>query len=315
MRKLFIKSILYIVFIIITLEIIVRVFHLHTEVPIRYIDKFNVEKSLPNQTGHAVTGNRRQNYSEYKINNFGFNSFQEFTPSEEKIEVALIGDSFIEGFHQDYFDSTGKKIENKLKGVEIYEYGYGGYDLTNELFLVDAYKAHFKKIDHIILYLKYENDLKNSKYTPNHGRIALLKSKLFKIRDNIKLLSYASSIGIVDPIKNMAIKLTNGKNQSKHKSESDILDEDLENLKNFKALIETFGFDKNKMTFLLNINTTSPAFINYCIENEYQFIDFSEAFEKSDTPPTLIYDKHWNNQGRELIASEISSYLKLKLNL
>jgi hypothetical protein len=40
----------------------------------------------------------------------GFNSHREFfTPSEDKFEIALIGDSCIEGFHQDFYDSTGKK--------------------------------------------------------------------------------------------------------------------------------------------------------------------------------------------------------------
>jgi len=315
MKNLFLKSILYIFLIIITLEIIIRAFYLYTEAPIRFIDEFGVEKSLSNQTGHAVTGNRRQNHSAYRINDFGFNSFQEFNPSDENIEVALIGDSFIEGFHQDYYDSTGKKIENKLENIEIYEYGYGGYDLANQLYLVNTYKEHFEKIDHIIFYLKYENDLKNHKYTPNHQRIALLRSKLFKIRDNLKLLSYASSIGIVDPIKDLAISLMNDGEKSKPKTDSDILNDDLENLKNFKTLIDTFGFDKNKMSFLLNSDTTSDMFLDYCNENGYQIIDFSDPFEKSITPPTLIYDMHWNNHGRELIALEISNYLKTKLNL
>ncbi|WP_339893554.1 hypothetical protein [uncultured Algibacter sp.] len=315
MKKLFVKSTLYLFLIIIALEVFVRAFHLYTETPVRYIDEFNVEKSLSNQTGHAVTGNRKQNYSEYRINGFGFNSFREFTPTEEKIEVALIGDSFIEGFHQDYFDSTGRKIENILQNIEIYEYGYGGYDLANQLYLVHTYKEHFDKIDHIIFYLKYENDLKNNTYVPNHSRIALLKSLPFRIRDNFKLLSYASSIGIVNPIKKLAISIMNGKKEPRLKHDSDLLKEELENLKNFKTLLDTLGFDKNKMTFLLNSTTTNHIFLNYCNEKGYQVIDFSDAFEKSINSPTLIYDMHWNNHGRDLIAFEISNYLKTKLSL
>ena len=60
-----------------------------------HYDEFDVEKSIPKQIGHAVTGNRRQNYSAFRINDFGFNSFREFTPTEDKIEIAIIGDSFI----------------------------------------------------------------------------------------------------------------------------------------------------------------------------------------------------------------------------
>jgi hypothetical protein len=310
MKKLFFKSTLYVILIIITLEVLVRIFHLYTEVPVRYIDKFEVEKSLPNQVGYAVTGNRRQNQSEYRINSFGFNSYREFNPTKEKIEIALIGDSFIEGFHQDYTNSIGKKIETKLNnGIEVYEYGYSGYDLANQLYLVDTYNKHFEHIDYIIFYLKYENDLKNSTYVPNHSRIALLKSPLFRIRDSFKLLSYASSIGVIDPIKNMVINLINDDKEFKSKSEEDLLNEDLENFNNLKILLDTFNFDKNKMAFLVNSSTTSESLLKYCIDNEYKIIDFSDAFKNSTLPPTLIYDMHWNDHGRDLIANEISDYI------
>ncbi|MDO5980467.1 hypothetical protein [Flavivirga spongiicola] len=308
MKKLFIKCILYLFLILIALEVFVRVFHLYTEVPIRYIDEFGVEKSLPNQTGYAVTGNRRQNHSEYKINNFGFNSYRDFTPSKDKIEIAIIGDSFIEGMHQDYYDSTGKKIENKLKNIEVYEYGYAGYDLADQLNLVNIYKEHFKLVDHIIIYLKYDEDLERVEYKPNNERIALLKSPLFRMRDKIKLLSYASSIGIVDPIKNMAISIINRGVKPKAVDTTYKIDEDLKRLENFKALIDTFGFDKSKMSFLLNSKATNKDFLDYCKANGFQIIDYGILFEESEQTPTLIYDQHWNDHGRELISKEIAKY-------
>ncbi|PWH82409.1 hypothetical protein DIS18_09145 [Algibacter marinivivus] len=318
MKRLFLKSILYVFLIIISLEVIVRAFHLYKEVPIRYIDEFGVEKSLPSQTGFAVTGNRKQNYSEYRINDFGFNSFREFLPTKENIEIALIGDSFVEGFHQDYYDSTGKKVEDKLhqKNIQVYEYGYGGYDLANQLHIIEAYIDHFKLIDHIIMYIKFEEDLDRSEYIPNKERINMLKSPLFKLRDKFKLLSYTSEIGIVDPVKNMALKMVQiGKSSKKTDSLKTLIDIDKERLKNFKTLINTYKFDKKKITFLTNIKTTSAIFINYCKENNFEIIDYGTVFEESKKTPTLIYDQHWNNHGRDLVASEISSFLKKKLNL
>ena len=98
-----------------------RAFHLTKDYPSRYVDEFGVEKWMPNQNGMSVTGIRRQNFSEFKINKSGFNSYREFTPTEDKTEIALVGDSFIEGFHQHYYNSIGKKIENKLKLGEIYQ--------------------------------------------------------------------------------------------------------------------------------------------------------------------------------------------------
>lgn len=316
MKALIFKTFFYFILIIIVLECYVRIFHLYTEVPVRYIDEVGVEKSLSNQTGYAVTGNRRQNYSEYHINSFGFNSYREFSPSKDKIEVALVGDSFIEGMHQDYYDSTGKKIEDKLVGVDVYEYGYAGYDLANQLYLLKAYKDDFEKIDHVIFYIKYANDFDNAIYKQNHQRIAMLKSPLFKLRDSFKLLSYASSIGVVDPIKDLAIKIMNrGRKISKISNTGKQTDKDLEKIQNFEALVSAYGFDKSKMSFLLNSATTSQLFLDYCKSHDYHIIDFADTFIKSEKPTTLIYDMHWNNHGRELISLKISNYLKKKLNL
>jgi hypothetical protein len=96
MKKLFLKSLLYLVLIVLVLELLVRIFHLTKDYPVRYVDKFEVEKWVPNQEGYSVTGNRRQNFSKFYINNSGFNSYREFTPSKDKVEIALVGDSFIE---------------------------------------------------------------------------------------------------------------------------------------------------------------------------------------------------------------------------
>ncbi|MBU3822305.1 hypothetical protein KO566_09550 [Flavobacteriaceae bacterium XHP0103] len=312
MKKLFLKTSLYAFLILISLELLVRVFHLYTEVPVRYIDSKGVEKSLPNQTGFAVTGNRRQNFSEYHINNSGFNSYREFSPTKDHVEIAIIGDSFIEGMHQNYYNSIGKKLENKLNNVEVYEYGYAGYNLANQLYLISAYKEKFDLIDHVVIYLKYENDLQNGIYKPNYDRIALLKSPLFKIRDEFKLLSYASNNGILDPIKNVVIKIMNSNKKAKDEesTENNHQNEDLVALENFKNLVKAYGFDKQKISFLLNSKTTSPTFLNYCKSNGYKIIDFAEAFEKAKKPTTLIYDMHWNNYGRELIATVIADYFK-----
>ncbi|MGB7395365.1 MAG: hypothetical protein WA913_13310, partial [Pricia sp.] len=204
MRKFLLKSVLYIFLILLLLEGIVRMLHLYTEDPPRFIDELGVEKRVPDNRGYSVTGNRNQNFSEFHINQAGFNSHREFEPTEKGYEVALIGDSFIEGFHQDYDSSTGKRIEEKVKGIAVYEYGYAGYDLANQMHLVHAYSEDFKHIDQIILYLNYNNDLGRGKYEPNHARIKMLSSTLFKLRDNIKLLAYGSKIGIVEPLKKLA---------------------------------------------------------------------------------------------------------------
>ncbi|SHG36661.1 hypothetical protein [Flagellimonas flava] len=317
MKKFLIRIVAYIFLILVVIEVLVRVFHLYTEDPPRFIDKLDVEKRVPGHKGYAVTGNRNQNFSEFNINEAGFNSHREFTPSKVKYEIALIGDSFIEGFHQDYYDSTGKKIEQQLNGVEVYEYGYAGYDLANQLHLMHSYKDEFELIDEIIVYLNYESDLERAEYEPNFGRITMLSSTVFKIRDNIKLLAYGSKIGILEPVK----KLITGQGSENTSEDPEPEDEyeitpdmEQEYLENFKNLVRLYGFDKCKTTILLDSRKTSTSFLDYCEANNFKYIDFASKFEDASKPVTLIYDWHWNNHGRELIAECIVDFIKTRKN-
>jgi hypothetical protein len=54
--------------------------------------------------------------SEFHINNSGYNFYRAFTPSKDKVEIALVGDSFVEGFHQNYYNSIGKKTGKYAAG-------------------------------------------------------------------------------------------------------------------------------------------------------------------------------------------------------
>lgn len=318
MKRFILKSALYIILILLLLEGLVRVLHLYTEDPPRFIDDYGVEKRVPDHSGYAVTGNRNQNFSEFHINKAGFNSHREFEPGAGKYEVALVGDSFIEGFHQDFYSSTGKRIEEKIKGIEVYEYGYAGYDFANQMHLVNAYKDDFELIDKIILYLNYENDLGRGIYEPNHGRIKMLSSTLFKLRDNIKLLAYGSKIGIVEPLKKLAqggnafqdTEDAYKNNALNGESDDEKRKKDEQRIDNFKSLIALYGLDKDKTAILLDSRNTSPRFLDFLKENGIRYIDFAQRFAKSDKSTNLIYDHHWNAHGRELISEEIAAYIK-----
>ena len=313
------KLLLYTLLIFVALELLVRAFHLYTEDPPRFIDEFGVEKRVPNNTGYAVYGNRNQKFSRFRINQQGFNSHREFVPGTDKFEVAITGDSFIEGFHQDVNNSIGNKIEDLLPGIEVYEYGYAGYDLANQMHLINAYGEDFEKIDEIIVYLNYESDLNRASYTPNYDRIKMLRSPLFRLRDNIKLLAYGSKIGVLEPLK----KLATGKafeegrkgyqtNEIEVMSAEEIRIRDEQYLNNFKSLARLYGFDKSKTTFLLDSRKTSAYFLSYCQENGIRYIDFAPTFQSSNRATTLIYDWHWNNHGRDLIAKVVSNYVEEK---
>lgn len=321
MKKFVFKSSLYVILILITLEAIVRVFHLTKDYPTRYVDKFGVEKWMPDQEGYSVTGIRIQNFSKFHINDFGFNSYREFKPSKDKAEIALVGDSFIEGFHQNYYNSLGKKIENQLNGIEVYEYGYAGYDLADELHLIHQYKNQFDLIDYVIIGLRFDDDLTRDAYHVIQDRMRL-QSPLYKAIRNIKLLVYLQTIGAFDGprefINKILAVISKPNGDPKIHSHEDALQirKDLEQtyINNFKTLITTYGYDKTRFTFLLDASITSPEFLNYLQENHFKYIDFSETLKTSKMPSTLIYDQHWNNHGRTLIAQLIAHYIHSESN-
>ncbi len=318
MKKLIIKSVLYVFLILVLLEVLVRIFHLGKDTPTRFVDEHKVEKWVPNQNGFSVTGNRRQNFSEYRINNSGYNSYREFTPTKNKIEVALIGDSFIEGFHQDYYNSIGKKVENKLSEIEVYEYGYAGYDFADQLHLVHSYQEQFKLIDHLILGIKFSNDLTRGEYNVVYGRLAL-ESPMNRLLKKSKLLVYCKSIGVLDPPQEMVyrlISLLKSKRETKSLSDEEIAlikkEKEESYLANFESLIAKYGYDKERYTLLLDSRITSTIFLSYLEKNNFNYIDIAQAFEATNRFTTLIYDRHWNNHGRELVGNLITEYLNKK---
>lgn len=315
MKKLFFKSALYFILILLALEVFVRVLYLGKDSPARYIDEANVEKWIPNQEGFSVTGNRRQNFSEYHINNFGYNSYREFEPSYDKKEIALVGDSFIQGFHQDYYDSLGKKVEKKLDSIEVYEFGYAGYDFADQLHLVHAYKDMFDKIDRVVLGIRFRDDLFRGEYKVVYDRMRL-ESALYKNLRKIKLLVYAQSIDILGPVKRLpkkiisALKGENKIDKTVEPSLNETKTKQLQYISNFESLVEKYGYDKSKYTLLIDISQTPQIFIDYLNNNNYDYIDFGKSHNASKIAPTLVYDQHWNNHGRDLIANLIANHIR-----
>ncbi len=315
MKRLIFKSFLYVILIIIALEVYVRVFHLTKDYPSRYVDNYGVEKWRPNQSGFSVTGNRKQNFSEYHINSHGFNSYREFNPTKENVEIALVGDSFIEGFHQNYYNSIGKKIENDLPNVDVYEFGYAGYDFADQLHLVSVYKELFETIDQVYLGIKFKNDLYRDKYAVLEERMKL-ESPLYKNLRKIKILTYAQSIGLLDPVREAITKLlafrsaqkTVNNTLSEAEKKDIALEKHKKYLENFKHLLSEYGYDKTKFILFLDESETPKIFTTYLKTNGFKYLDISKALHASKKPTTLIYDKHWNNNGRNIVAKCIVDY-------
>ncbi|WP_158976786.1 hypothetical protein [Cellulophaga sp. L1A9] len=305
------KIVVYAVLLLLVLEGLVRVFHLYNEVPRRFADDKGVEKWVPNQSGYSITGNRKQNVGHYKINNFGFNSVhEEYQPQENTFEIALVGDSFIEGFHEDYTNSLGQQIEQNLSNTTVLEFGYSGYDLADELHVIHSYKDLFDKIDYTFIYLRFTDDLDRSAYEES-SRLSL-DTPMSRIAKQIKLLVYLKDIGALDPLLQLPGRIKGFISGAKENTPSEAelaaqekMKQEL-SLENFKKLTATYPINKEKFAFLLDSSLCSAEFLNFLNQNSYNYLDINTVLSKSKEPTTLVYDQHWSKQGRKLIAELVA---------
>lgn len=308
MGKLVLKIGVYGILVLLILEGIIRGFHLHKGTPERMIDERGVEKWVPGQTGFTTTGNRRQNFAEYRINEMGFNSYREFHPSDEGYEIALIGDSFIEGFHQDYDNSIGRKIENSLPEVAVYEFGYAGYDLADEIHLIAAYPEVFDKVDQIVIFLQYPDDLFRSSYRVSRERIRLQEG-VYGLLAKSKLLVYLQNIGLIGNVLskintwNRGIAETPKRENDQVGHRSTLIQN--QTLKNLKTLWADSSIEKSKLSFLLDRNKFPDGLLIAIEELGIETIDYGQALSEENEPVTLVYDQHWNDLGRDIIAEVI----------
>jgi len=313
MKRLLGKIVLYGVLMALLLEILTRAFHLYFQYPVVRLNENQVVNYIPGQEGAFVLGNRRMTYSRFHINQSGFNSFHEFEPTERDFEVALIGDSFIEGLHQDYDNSIGKKIENDLSGkVKVFEYGFSGYDLADQLHLMHELKEDMDLIDLAVIYVNFDDDVRRDHYEVQ-TRANLENSLIFKIKREVKLLSYLNGIGLISPITDLPkrVKGSIGKNPETTEEGMDSIATDQEYIKNLNALLNTYPIDKKKSIFLINESITSKSFLHYCDSLSYKYLDFGKALNASRENTVLKYDpmKHWNNHGRDIVAKVIADYV------
>jgi hypothetical protein len=87
----------------------------------------------PNIEGFWNRGGLKELANHYKINEQGFNSTKDYSKiNNNKINIAIIGDSYIEGFHTDVEKSIGRILENETDNqVEVHEYGHSGGNIVD----------------------------------------------------------------------------------------------------------------------------------------------------------------------------------------
>ena len=287
MIRKFIKNFIFLLLaLFVALELIIRVFHLYNDVPLRQTDRFGIEKWQSFQTGNYYTGVKKEVVSEYRINNFGYNSVldYEFKPSD-KTKIGLFGDSYIEGFNVNVQQSIGVKIMDSLP-MEVYEFGYSGYDLVDILYLVQCYQDSFEQLDRYYISIN-SSDFNRSVFQPTSNSLRQNKYLSFVYR-NIKLLMFIKRQGF---LKRKKIK-SKSTNEVRTAYQFD----------NFKSINQNFNIDYDKVVFIYDSQNLDADLCNY-LELNYSCIDFGKTNKQEDM--SFGFDKHWNDYGRSVIANLI----------
>ena len=288
--KLFIKEItILFLFTFLTGELICQLFPIVSDIPIKgNRDGFYLLKE--NQSGTYIRGKLpRWLNAEYSINNDGFNSSKDyFFDTNLKSKIALLGDSFVEGFQVDVTESIGRLVEDLKPNYEVYEFGISGFNFYDYQELYQKYNLqNFKKV-FIIL---DRNDILTTKSDKKvFTKTIELKEKIFrKIYNRALFFKYLNfNHGIIREIQTI--------------------------YRTFNSINSTLDFSNKKQTPPLDINQFIKSNHNIelilkskkdtLLKSFYPDLDFININEDL-RPIDFGFDKHWNLNGRKNVANTI----------
>jgi len=100
----------------------------------------------------------------HAINSSGFKSQREFGVDEDKIRIALLGDSFVKAFQVNEKDSLVKELERNLgnRDIQARVYNFGHFDYGT----ISEYRLFFDEVlkikPHVVILSFFRNDLINN---------------------------------------------------------------------------------------------------------------------------------------------------------
>jgi len=282
MKTFILRLTMSLVFMLLLAELIVRVLGYagHT-VANSYLDgEYRLE---PLAKGIWIKGTSAEIKSRYEVNRHGFNSIIDYSFNDtSKYKVALIGDSYIEGFHSSVDSSIGRRIEKHLldNSIEVHEYGISGWNAWNYLEIANEINDNYQ----ILYILITDKDLIAGK--PSKATITGEPSTSRQIYNRSHFLRYMNiNRGIIKSLKEIGPK-------RKVSTINSIVDSPDHTLLSLFPDNCIFVFEENKF---LNVNKEITSIeINHILKP----INFGKQ------------DSHWNDNGRENCALTIANSIK-----
>jgi hypothetical protein len=283
MKKFVFDIIVILIITFVSGEIISRLFELQSE-NIKFIVKDNegFYSNKPNSLGEFIFGKYPTIYkNKFRLNDIGFNSKLDFKQlNDSLVNVAFLGDSFVESYHVDYNNSLSSILMEKHKNFQSFDFGVSGYAIND---FIDIYKKYnlesFKYVFLIINLDDITNGRTRSKYNLNKERFRELynSSHFFSyLNFNHKIFSSIQSIF---------------KSKSIISNSEHILDLNQKDFLNKKNII-VMPRDKETYKFLIKNK------INNLVKIKHNL-----------TPYDYGFDSHWNLNGTNNVINSLDSIL------
>lgn len=288
--------------VLILLEITLRVFGFAA----RTMPTKNVDGNYlfaPGDSGYWVRGGLGEIRNYYEINNQGFNSIVDYEGLDSAtINIALIGDSYIQGFQTDVRKSIGRQLENLLGPKYIvHEFGRAGANIVDYGLVYNEY-IKSKSYDYIFV-LVTDKDLMGSKASFMDRGNSLPKQTLIrKIYDKIHILRYLNINHGLGAHFNQLISNGPGSIDRIHRrndtkkaiSEQSYLNDINQNAIRTFPKSTIFLYEEEKLS-------------TYFIEN-FKF-EFNRIIHKRQ-PIDHGFDGHWNTNGRYNCARSMADWIE-----
>jgi hypothetical protein len=293
MKEFLVKIFLIMVFSFVILEILVRVAGI---AGIRLSEE-NINNNRlyeKNFEGVWAKGGLGEIKSNVKINNQGWNSIKnyEFLP-KNKINVAIIGDSYIEGFHENVENSIGRRLENVFANtLNVHEFGHSGGNINDYLLIYNSIK--FSNYNKIII-LVSNADFKESQpsFMGKGKEIPGFTSLPRIIYNSLNFIKYLNvNLGLL-------IKMEKVFERKPHVVKN-IKNENLDEIR-----FDFSVFDNKEVVFLYEKEKFNSEIIDS--------LNFdSIAIKHVIKPNNFGFDSHWNTNGRINCVNSIADYFRNK---
>ena len=146
---------------IVSVEIILRVFGLASDVPKRELNDAQMILFKPHTEGYFVRGMRKEVSAHFSFNEQGWNSLRDYSKRDSNT-IAIIGDSYVTGLWNDVDSSISYQLEYIMKDkynedVIAHNYGHPGASFVDYETLIPYLKE--KGYKNIVVHIGYKDFL------------------------------------------------------------------------------------------------------------------------------------------------------------